>query len=238
MFQNIKLLYGKKLGASDGDIGHVKDFYFDDKTWLVRYLVADTGSWLSGREVLLPPHVFGTHPFGRSETEANVLLVNLTRKQIEDSPSIDSHRPVSRQYEEDYYRYYGWSPYWEGGGMLGVAGFSVVPPPPIPVDPPHHGHNQRDDIHLRSTKAVTGYHIQATDGPIGSVSSFMVDGKSWAICKLVVETGHWYVGKEILISPSMIDRISYEDSTVFVKLTKADIQRTAENEVAKAGAVD
>jgi len=233
MFQNIKLLYGKKLGASDGDIGHVKDFYFDDKTWLVRYLVADTGSWLSGREVLLPPHVFGTHPFGRSETEANVLLVNLTRKQIEDSPSIDSHRPVSRQYEEDYYRYYGWSPYWEGGGMLGVAGFSVVPPPPIPVDPPHHGHTQRDDIHLRSIKAVTGYHIQATDGPIGSVSSFMVDGRNWAIRELVVETGHWYADKKILILPENIDRISYEDSTVFVKLTKEDIRQTTTNDVAQ-----
>jgi hypothetical protein len=230
MFQNIKLLYGKKLGASNGHIGHVKDFYFDDKTWLVRYLVADTGSWLSGREVLLPPHVFGTHPFGRSETEANVLLVNLTRKQIEDSPSIDSHRPVSRQYEEDYYRYFGWSPYWEGGGMLGVAGFAVVPTPPIP---PHHGDNQRDDIHLRSTKAVTGYHIQATDGPIGSVSSFMVDGRNWAIRELVVETGHWYADKKILILPESIDRISYEDSTVFVKLTKEDIQQTTTNDVAQ-----
>jgi hypothetical protein len=117
-----------------------------------------------------------------------------------------------------------------------VAGFPVVMPILTPENLPHHGHNQRDDIHLRSTKAVTGYHIHATDGPIGSVSSFMVDGKSWAICKLVVETGHWYAGKEILISPSMIDRISYEDSTVFVNLTKADIQQAAEIEQPNSGA--
>jgi uncharacterized protein YrrD len=236
MLQNIKQLYGKKLGASDGDIGHVKDFYFDDKTWAVRYLVADTGSWLTGRQVLLPPHAFGTHAFGRSDADANVLRVNLTRKQIENSPSIDSHRPVSRQYEEEYYRYYGWPAYWEGGGMWDVAGIPAVTPPSTPENLPHHGHNQRDDIHLRSTKAVTGYHIQATDGAIGSVSSFMVDDKSWAIRELVVETGHWYAGKKILLLPENIDRISYEDSTVFVNLTKEDIQQTTRDYVAQAGA--
>jgi len=233
MFKNIKQLYGKKLGASDGDIGHVKDFYFDDKTWLIRYLVADTGSWLPGRQVLLSPHAFGTHAFGGSDDDANVLLVNLTRKQIENSPSIESHRPVSRQFEEEYYRYYGWPTYWADGGMLGVAGFPVIMPPLAPKNPLHHGHNQRDDIHLRSTKTVTGYQIQATDGPIGSVSSFMVDGRSWEIRELVVETGRWYAGKKIFVLPGNINRISYEDSTVFVSLTKKDIQQTSTNDVAQ-----
>ena len=94
MLQSIKELYGQKLGASDGEIGHVKDFYFDDQNWVVRYLVADTGSWLPGRQVLISPHAFGSlHQAGK------VLRANLTRKQIEDSPSIESHKPVSRQYE-------------------------------------------------------------------------------------------------------------------------------------------
>jgi len=67
------------------------------------------------------------------------------------------------------------------------------------------------------------------------VSGFLVDDKNWAIHKLVVETGHWYSGKEILISPSKVERISYEESTVYVNLSKADLQRSGENEVAKAG---
>jgi len=236
MFQNIKQLYGKKLGASDGNIGHVADFYFDDKTWAVRYLVADTGSWLPGRQVLLTPHAFGNHAFGRSDAEIDLLRVNLTRKQIEDSPSIESHRPVSRQYEEEYYTYYGWPAYWEGGGMLGAAGFPVVMPPSTPDKLQHHGHDQRDDIHLRSTKSVTGYRIQATDGAIGTVNSFMVDGRTWAIREMVVETGHWYAGKEILVLPENIERISYEESTVFVNLKKEDLQQTMSNDVAQAGA--
>ena len=109
MLRSIKQLYGDKLGASDGEIGHVKDFYFDDQNWAIRYLVADTGSWLPGRQVLISPH-----SLGRLDQAEKILRVNLTRKQIEDSPSIESHKPVSRQYEEEYYRYYGW-PYLLAG---------------------------------------------------------------------------------------------------------------------------
>jgi hypothetical protein len=134
----------------------------------------------------------------------------------------------------EYYRYYGWPSYWEGGAMWGTADFPVVLPPSTPENRPHHGHNQRDDLHLRSTRAVTGYHLQATDGAIGDVSSFMVDGKGWAIRELVVETGHWYAGKKILLLPENIDRISYEKSTVFVNLTREDIRQTMSNDVAQA----
>ena len=238
MFQNLKHLYGKKLGASDGEIGHVLDFYFDDQTWAIRYLAVDTGNWLSGRQVLLTPHAFGPQSFGRSDNDADVLHVNLTRKQFEASPSIETHRPVSRQYEEEYYRYYGWPSYWEGGGLWGAAGFPVATPTDIPEDLPHHGHQQRDDVHLRSTKAMTGYRILATDGAIGTVNSFMVHGRSWEIRELVVETGHWYdVGRKVLLLPANIDRISYEESSVFVNLTQEDIKQTARNDVVQALAV-
>ncbi len=230
MLQNTKELYGHKLAASDGDIGHVKDFYFDDKTWVVRYLVADTGSWLSGRQVLLSPHAFG-----RLDRIGKILSVNLTRKQIENSPSIESHKPVSRQYEIDYYRYYGWPAYWDGGAMWGLGGYPVVLPPSKDEMEAQLLHHHRDDKHLQSMKAVTGYQIHATDEAIGSVSGFMVDEKSWAVRELVVAAGHWYAGKEILIASAKVERISYEESKVFVNLTKADLLRTAENDVAKAG---
>src|SRR5208283_3959794 len=129
MLRSIKQLYGDKLGASDGEIGHVKDFYFDDQDWAVRYVVVDTGSWLPGRQVLISPHAFGSlHPSGK------VLCVNLTRKQIENSPSIALHTPVSRQYEEEYYRHFGWPFYWQGDALWGTNGFPILdaaamPPP-------------------------------------------------------------------------------------------------------------
>jgi hypothetical protein len=229
MLLNTKELYGHKLAALDGDIGQVKDFYFDDKTWVIRYVVADTGSWLTGRLVLLSPHAFG-----RWDKSERVLQVKLHKKQIESSPSIESHQPVSRQYEVQYYNYYGWPAYWNGGAMWGLGGYPVLLPPSRDAMEAHL-HHHRDDKHLQSARSVTGYQIQASDGPMGSVSGFMVDDKSWAIRDLVVEAGHWYSGKEILISPGKIERISYEESKVYVNLTKMDIQRTAENELVRAG---
>jgi uncharacterized protein YrrD len=225
MLRSIRQLYGKTLGTAEGEIGHVKDFYFNDQHWVVRYVIADTGSWLSGRLVLISPHAFGNF-----HQEGDCLLVNLSRKQIENGPAIDSDKPVSRQYEEDYYRYYGWPVYWDGSGMWGMGG---APPNYLmsseeEIDGNNH---DRDDPHLQSTQAINGYHIQTGEGAIGHVTDFMMDDKSWEIRHLVVETGHWLSGKEIAISPKQIDRISYEESKVFVKITKEAILETPEYHV-------
>jgi hypothetical protein len=222
MLRSIKRIYGDKLGASDGEIGHVKDFYFDDKSWAVRYLVADTGSWLAGRQVLISPHAFGS-----LDQAGKVLRVNLTRTQIENSPPIESHKPVSRQYEEEYYRYYGWPFYWRGEALWGMSGFPILelPSRPLPSEPSPASdrHPECADAHLRSTQAVNGYHLQASDGIIGHVCDFMMDDKSWAIGQLVIKTGHRLSGKEVQLSSSQVDRISWDESTVFVNLTKEAI---------------
>ena len=234
MLRSIKQLYGDKLGASDGEIGHVKDFYFNDQHWAIRYLVADTGSWLPGRQVLISPHAFGN-----LYQPGKLLLVNLTRKQIEDSPSIESHKPVSRQYEEEYYRYYGWPCYWEGGGLWGVSAFPIyeLPATPLAVEPATASGPQpeRPDAHLRSTQAVQDYNIQASDGIIGHVCDFMMDDKSWAIRQLVVKTGHRFSGKEVQIPVGKVDRISYEEFTVFVNLTKEAVVHSPAHDPASAG---
>ncbi len=223
-----------KIGASDGLIGHLKDFYFDEQSWMLRYIVADTGSWLPGRQVLLTHHAFAPDAFSSALTSDRVLHARLTRKQIEDSPSVDTHRPVSRQYEDDYHRYYGWPTYWQDAGLSGVAGIPAPTPPPAAAGPTRHGHNQRDDIHLFSTASVAGYQIQATDRPAGAVRSFMVDGKTWEIREISVDSGHWYSVRKILILPDNVERISYEDSTVYLNLSSEDILQTRNNEVAQA----
>jgi hypothetical protein len=231
--QDTQELYGNKLAALDGDIGHVKDLYFDDENWVVRYLVADTGSWLTGRLVLLSPHAFG-----KLDQHEKILHVNLRKIQVQNSPSIDLHKPVSRQYETEYYGYYGWPTYWEGDSMWGLGGYPAALPPTKEEVEVRRQYHHRDDKHLRSTQAVTGYQIEATDGTIGHVTGFLVDERSWEIRELVVEAGHWYAGQRILISPSRVERISYEESKVYVDLSKLDIQQTAENDRARVSAQD
>ena len=228
-------MYGDKLGASDGEIGHVKDFYFDDQNWAVRYVVADTGSWLPGRLVLISPHAFGS-----LDQAGKVMRVSLTRKQIEGSPLIESHKPVSRQYEEAYYRYYGWPFYWQGDGLWGMSGFPILelPSNPLPTEPgpASHRHSEPADAHLRSTQAVNGYHLQASDGLNGHVCDFMMDAQNWAIRQLVIKTGHRFSGKEVQIPTRVVDRISWEESKVYVNVTKEAIEQSPAYPVSPFGA--
>ena len=237
MLRSMKQLYGDSLRALDGEIGHIKDFYFDDQKWVVRYLVADTGSWLSGRLVLIAPHVFTNF-----DLDGVCRGVNLNRKQIENSPDFDSHKPVSRQYEEDYYRHYGWPSYWQGDGLWGMSGFPIVDyaagdrmESPIAESSPS---VKREDAHLQSTRGLNGYHVQTHDGEIGHVTDFIVHDKSWAIVHLVIETGHWFSGKEIVISPKNIERVCYEESKVFVSVTKEAILDAPEYHVLKGAFKD
>jgi sporulation protein YlmC with PRC-barrel domain len=230
MMRSIRQLYGKKLGASDGDLGHVKDFYFNDQEWIVRYVVADTGSWLTGRSVLLSPHAFGS-----LHEEGDCLVVNLTRQQIEDSPSILSHVPVSRQYEEEYYRYYAWPSYWEADGTFGIGNFPGSALPASDLDEEVGPKSKDADPHLRSTHALKGYEVQTSEGGLGHVVDFMMEEESWTIRQLVIETGHWFSGKQIVISPNHVDRISYEESKIFVNLTKKAIMDAPEYHVPQLG---
>jgi sporulation protein YlmC with PRC-barrel domain len=231
MLLNIKELYGNRLAATDGDIGHVQDFLFDDKTWAIRYLVVDTGLWLGSRLVLISPQAFG-----HQDSDHKVLHVNLTKRQIECSPALEWHQQVSREYEIAYYHYYGWAAYWEGGATWGFSDFPVALPPSKSEMENNLSSRDRPGTPLRSTKALKGHHILATDRAIGSLKDVLIDARSWAIHKLVVEAGHWYAGKEIHISPSNIALISYETSEVFVDLSKSEIQQTAEQTLVPIGA--
>ncbi len=220
MLIKAKTLHGYKLDSLDGEIGKVKEFYFDDRHWTIRYLVADTGTWLTDRQVLISPYALNS--VSKSEKH---LSVDLTKKQIENSPSLNTHKPVSRQFEDDYYGYFGWPTYWDGTSVWGNS-----------------THIERDrekwrkftkglkasDRHLRSTHAVTGYHLQALDGEIGHVEDFVIDDETWAIRYLIVGTKNWWPGKKILLSPQWIERVSWSESSVFTNLSRETIQNSPE----------
>lgn len=212
MLYSVKDLYGNKLSASDGEIGHVKDFYFDDQNWAIRYLVVDTGSWLPGRQVLLSPY-----SVGHLDPADNTVAVNLTKRQIEDSPSIESHKPLSRHYEEQFYRYYGWPFYWSGSGLWGMSGSPILELPQSTADENTPGEPEAPpsaDANLRSTQSIKGYHFKLGDRMEGQVSDFFMDPHYWAIRYLVVKFGR-LGGREVLIPASAVSEISFNESTVF-----------------------
>jgi uncharacterized protein YrrD len=237
MLRSIKQLYGDKLGGYDCEIGYVKDFYFDDKHWAVRYVVVDTGSWIPGRLVLISPSAFDKFPQG-----GKTLPVNLTRRQIEDSPAIETHKPVSRLYEEEYCRYYGWPYYWQGDAVWGLSGFPILSKKskPFPGEPRTDGvaKSKGSNARLRSARDVMGYEIQTGDEIAGHVTDFMMDDKSWVICHLVVNTGNRFSGNKVLLSPGQVERISWDESKIYVNVgKKARLQRPASDGPIPAGGV-
>ena len=220
MLHKTKTLEGYKLDSLDGEIGHVQGFYFDDQHWTIRYLVADTGNWLPRRQVLISPYAL----VAAVEDEKHI-AVDLTKKQIENSPSLNSDKPVSRQFEESYYEHYGWPTYWGGTAMWGYS-------PYIIRDREQWSKSslmeKAWDPHLRSTHDVSGYFIQAADGEIGHVQDFVIDDETWAIRYLIVATRNWWPGKKVLISPQWIERVSWTESKVFIKLTREAIKHSPE----------
>jgi sporulation protein YlmC with PRC-barrel domain len=212
MLNKVDILSGYKLQSLDGEIGSVEEFYFDDKHWTIRYLVANTGSWLTGRQVLISPYALTA-----VNKEEQYIAVNLTKQQIEDSPALNSDKPVSLQFEESYNNYYGWPMYWSGPCTWGNY-------PLIMRDPKMWSESSKAEKswnpHLRSTSAVSGYNIQASDGEIGHVEDFIIDDETWAIRYLVIDTQNWWPGgKDVLISPQWIERVSWDLSKVFVNLS-------------------
>jgi sporulation protein YlmC with PRC-barrel domain len=210
---------GYAIVASDGRVGTVSDFLFDDASWRVRWMVVDTGNWLSGRKVLLPPSVLG-----HRDSAARQFAVRLTTQQVKDSPDVDTERPVSRQTESGIYDYYGWAPYWGTGFYMGGYGYGVAgSPPPEPTEEEKEAadaQRESDDPHLRSIDAVTDYHIHATDGEIGHVEDFLVEDADWSIHYLIIDTKNWWPGERVLVSPHSAKEISWTD-----RLVRLDVDR-------------
>ncbi len=223
MLNKAQTLKGYKLHSLDGEIGKIKEFYFDDHYWTIRYLVADTGNWLTGTQVLISPYALAA-----VNKEEHYIAIDLTKKQIEDSPALNTDKPVSRQFEEAYYGYYDWPMYWNGPFMWGSC-----PSYPYLVRDREkwreatQGENAWDP-HLRSTQDVSGHQIQAADGDIGHVEDFIIDDETWAIRYLIIATQNWWPGKKVLVSPQWIERVSWSESTVFVNLTREAIKQSPE----------
>jgi hypothetical protein len=220
MLRNAADLKGLAIGATDGQIGTVEDIYFDDETWAIRYLTVDTGGWLGGREVLISPILIG-----QADWQSKRLDVLLTKEQVKNSPDINTHQPVSRQHEAEYFGYYGYPVYWGGPYMWGSSFFpaGLAVPIAVPIEPVA-AESDSAESHLRSSKAVTGYNIEAADGEIGHVAGFVMDDESWAIRYIEVATRNWWPGKKVLVSPGWIERVSWADSSVYVDLSRETIQ--------------
>jgi hypothetical protein len=220
MLIQAKSLNGYNLQSIDKKIGNVKEFYFDDHYWTIRYIVADTGNWLTGRQVLISPYAL------ESVNKAKqYIAVGLTKRQIEGSPSLNNNRPVSRQFEENYYRYYRWPMYWDGKFMWGY--FPTIERDREKWKKSYQGEGAWD-FQLRSTHEVNNCNIKAVDGEIGHIEDFVIDDETWAIRYLIVNTRNSGPGKKVLISTKWIDFVIWNESGVVLNLSSNAVRQSPE----------
>ncbi len=227
MLQKAKDLLGMAIVATDGIMGDIEDFYFDDTHWTIRYLVVNTGSWLEQHQVLISPH-----SITRFDLIKHQLQVNLTREQVQSSPDIDTHKPVSRQQETALADHYGFPYYWSFPVLVGDPFYpaSIEFRAPVvakeEVEASLKVEEESGDPHLRSLKDVTDYAIAAADGEIGHVADFLIEEESHVIRYMVVATRNWLPGDKVLIAPNWIEEISWEDEKVSVRLSKEAIRNS------------
>lgn len=199
MFRSLDELRGYILNAEDGEIGRCKDFLFDERVWIVRYMVASTSRWLGGRKVIISPIALGTPDWTDKR-----FPVQLTCHQIESSPPLDDHEPISREYERGLFEHYGWHIYWE----------QMRSPSGEPLEP-----RLQTYTPLRSIKEVNGYTVETMDGSAGHACDFIADDTDWTIRYLVVDTRSWLPGGKVLLASGWIQRIDWADRRLVVDLT-------------------
>ncbi|RPI23586.1 MAG: PRC-barrel domain containing protein [Acidobacteria bacterium] len=233
---------GSTIHAVDGDIGKVVDCYFDEQRWAVRYLVVETGTWLSGRQVLISPA-----SVDRVDWNEGKVNLNIDRMRVKNSPSADFTRPVSREYESSYSEYYGYPRYWEGTDIWGSAatpraygsrsetaarttGGESYPASEARGTMGTAASSERRvaDSQLRSAKDVAGYHIRATDGEIGHIDDFLVDRDSWVVDSILIDTSNMPGGKPVLLRRERIDRIDWNNKEIRVRATTQEIKNSPE----------
>lgn len=221
MLRNLKQLLGSTVTATDGHVGKVGDFYFDDEKWTIRYFIVDTGSWLTGRRVLVSPSAFG-----KPDWLTHQIPVNLSKEKVKNSPEVDLTRPLTRELEESLHQYYGWLPYWSG---IGLSVSSPVRTKTFQAEKERkfrRGEKTGEPRHLQSVKNVMGYRLSALDGEIGHIENFLADDTNWMIRYVIVDTQNWLPGRKVLIAPQWIKDFVGTKSKAIVKLKKQRIEES------------
>ena len=222
MLRSIKSYEGHLVQGTDGDIGSVTDFFFDDTEWAVRYMIVDTGKWIPGRKVLISPLAL--------QRQTNVpasFSVPVTKEVVENSPPFDGDQAISRQYETELANYYGWPAYWEAfklSAASAVGRRSDV----LPENVKRLNLERKGVSNLWSANEVIGYFIEATDGEIGHVEDFVLEDETWAVRYLVIDTRNWLPGRKVLIIPQLTEGISWTEARVRIDLPRETIKESPE----------
>ncbi|MFX4227205.1 MAG: PRC-barrel domain-containing protein [Porticoccaceae bacterium] len=224
MLHKLRSINGYHIQAKDGKIGVVKDCLFDDQNWVIRYLVVNTERWIpGGKKVLISP-VSVTGLDSIQET----VQVSLTYRQVEDSPSLEDHQPVSRQYEASLFRYYGYAFYWMGPELWGTYPHPA-PLADAPAQDSKDALDQQGDPHLRSVNEVCGYRVATLDDYKGHIEDVIVEDEGWRIEFIQINTRNFLPGgRDVLVTMDCIEHISWPNHSLSIGLSSKQLTSGSE----------
>ncbi|MFW5707698.1 MAG: PRC-barrel domain-containing protein [Bacteroidota bacterium] len=228
MKRSLKDMKGFTIETMDGTKGKIKDFLFDEKTWKVRYIDADFGSFFKSKRVLLPMLAMREILWDDEKAPLDV-----TDETIENSPAPEDRPTVSREYEKQLMEYYQFGAYWADEMVTHTGTGMYYPVRPIKV--PAKEFNENDvDTSLRSFKEVKGYHILATDGHLGHVEDIIVDDADWQLIYLIIDTSNWRPwSKKVILQLNWLKDISYATKEVSIDVDTEVIKNAPEIDLSK-----
>jgi sporulation protein YlmC with PRC-barrel domain len=248
MLRSLESIRGHSISATDGEVGSVSDFVLDGGTWKVRYLVVNTGSWLSERLVLLPPDVTIASDWNRNRVD-----VALTREQVKNSPGIEGHETASQKAEAESSGHHGWSHVFSVRGGAAPAArpvppFGAMPSRVLESEVPSAGRTSledvprtdsgtlpdekatdkrdepRDEDALYSYRELTKYEASAEDGVVGKVVDVVVDDRAWDARYLVIVTGGWLRGRTVVVAPQWVRFVNWRGKDIRLDVTRGEVE--------------
>jgi hypothetical protein len=230
---SLKEIKGFTVETTDGTKGKVRDFLFDEDDWIIRYIEADFGSFFKEKRILLPVGVIKDPNW-----DGKHFPLNLTKEEIEKSPAPEDKPTVSKEYEKELMKHYGFPAYWSPEFIPPAHTGLYYPVRPMKVSTKEVSEEkvveENLDSKLRSFNEVNGYYILATDGHLGHLEDMIADNADWQMIYVVVDTSNWRPwSKKVVLLINWLEKISYESSEVSINLHSDVIKNAPEYDVHK-----
>ncbi len=201
--QGLKHLFGYHVRATDEEIGKVEDFFVDDRSWTVRYMLMRTGGIFSGASAVIPAACLG-----QPNTASRSMPVKFSKAELEGLAEADV-KPVGDEMRALCKALYGKSDDRRDRGFIRV------------------GCTTNQDAaasSLRSVRELASYQIETRDGPCGLCTDLLADLHEWKVPYLVVNTKEFRPHGHVLAPTTWVQEISWRDMEIEVATSREKLQ--------------
>lgn len=214
-----------KVTTTDGHERPVADVLLDDRGWSVRYVLVETGGWLHGRQLLI-----SSAAFGAPDSREHVLPIQATLNQMEKSPPLKSHMPVTLAHERALEEYYEWPPREAEGSVLPESVTRQLTPDTQALQDrtvDRHTKPIAGEAHLWSAGALLKMKAVTRDRQKSGLDDVLLSEDLHHVAGWIVDARPWMPGGEAMLGPSAVSGVDLNDGVVSLVLERTEIEGLA-----------